>query len=272
MPASGRASSPRANFRKPLTDSILYEFPLNERIRLFMRLENLFHEADYFLAGSSAWDSRAAMTCLIEIVTMFARYDLKSELLKEIDRYNQVLRRLTGNPNVDEGKVAKILDELEDLGGRLYGNSGKLGQAVIEADLIKAVSQRSSMPGGSCSFDLPAFHFWLEQDGSKRRSDLNRWLEPFATVKAAVHLLMGFLRSSASATEEVAQEGFYQKTLDHTLSFQLLRIHIARRYPCFAEISGGKHRFTVRMLTHTLEQKPYVFRDDVEFRLACCTI
>jgi cell division protein ZapD len=255
-----------------LTDSILYEFPLNERIRLFMRLENLFHEADYFLAGSSAWDSRAAMACLIEIVTMFARYDLKSELLKEIDRYNQVLRRLTGNPNVDEGKVAKILDELEDLGGRLYGNSGKLGQAVIEADLIKAVSQRSSMPGGSCSFDLPAFHFWLEQDGSKRRSDLNRWLEPFATVKAAVHLLMGFLRSSSSATEEVAQEGFYQKTLDHTLSFQLLRIHIARRYPCFAEISGGKHRFTVRMLTHTLEQKPYVFRDDVEFRLACCTI
>lgn len=255
-----------------MTDTILYEFPLNERIRLFLRLEKLFEEVDYFLAGSSSWDSRAAMACLIEIATMFARYDLKSELLKEIDRHSQALNRFAGHPNVDQSKVTKILDELESLGARLYANTGKLGQAVIEGDLLKAVSQRNSMPGGSCSFDLPALHFWLEQEGTKRRSDLKRWLEPFVTVKAAVRLLMGSLRSSASATEEVARDGFFQRTLDHTLSFQLLRIHVARRYPCFAEISGGKHRFTVRMLTHNLEQKPSMFRDDVEFRLACCTI
>ncbi len=269
---AGRVASGKPPKKALVTDSILYEFPLNERIRLFMRLEKLFEEADYFLAGCSAWDSRAVMACLIEIVATFARYDLKSELLKEIDRHSQVLHRLAGNPNVDQSKVMKIIHELADLGSRLYARPGKLGHAVIEADLIKAVSQRSSMPGGSCSFDLPAFHFWLEQDGSKRRNDLTRWLEPFATVKSAVHLLMGFLRGSASATDEVARDGFYQKTLDHTLSFQLLRIHIARRYPCFAEISGGKHRFTVRMLAHTLEQKPSLFRDDVEFRLACCTI
>ncbi len=237
-----------------------------------MRLENLFQETDYFLAGSSAWDSRAAMSGLIEVVTLFMRYDLKSELLKEIDRQSQVLNKLVGNPNVDDGKVTKILGEFDELATRLYANAGKLGQSLIEADLIKTVSQRSSIPGGSCSFDLPAFHFWLEQDGSTRRADLKRWLEPFASVKSAVHLLLGFLRSSATTTPELARGGFYQKTLDHTLSFQLLRVQIERRYPCFAEVSGGKHRFTVRMLTPSLEQKPTLFQQDVEFRLSLCTI
>lgn len=255
-----------------MADSILYEFPLNERVRLFIRLEKLFQEIDYFLAGSSAWDSRAAMGSLIEVVTLFTRYDLKSELLKEIDRHHQVLQKLIGNPNVDNGKAAQILGELDDLGAQLYASAGKLGRSLIETELIKSVSQRSSMPGGSCSFDLPSFHFWLEQDGSKRRSDLKRWLEPFASVKAAVHLLMGFLRNSAKASREIAPGGFYQKTLDHTLCYQLLRVHIDRHYPCFAEISGGKHRFTVRMLTHSLDQKADMFRQDVEFRLACCTI
>lgn len=255
-----------------MADNILYEFPLNERVRLFMRLEKLFQEVDYFLGGSSAWDSRAAMAGLIEVVTMFARYDLKSELLKEIDRYNQVLHRLSRHPHVDESKVRQVLDELEDIGGRLYRNTGKLGHSLAEAEMFKAVSQRSSIPVASCSFDLPSFHYWLEQEGSMRRNDLKRWMEPFAGVQTAIHLLMGFLRSSAKTTREIARRGFYQKTLDHNLSFQLLRIQIERRYPCFAEISGGKHRFTVRLLTQNLDEKPSLFQGDVEFQLACCVV
>jgi cell division protein ZapD len=255
-----------------LTDCILYEFPLNERIRLFMRLDQLFQEIEYFLGGSSAWDSRSAMSSLIQVVTLFARYDLKSELLKEIDRHMQVWQKLRANPRVDGGRLDELLNQLEQSGAALYGLTGKLGQELIEADLIKLVTQRSSMPGGSCSFDLPSFHYWLEQDCGKRRSDLQRWLAPFATVKSTVRLLLSLLRSSATASSEIAHGGFFQKTLDHTLSFQLLRIQVDRQYPCFAEISGGKHRVTVRMLTHTLEQQPSLYRDDVAFRLTCCSM
>lgn len=237
-----------------------------------MRLEQLFQEADYFIGGSSAWDSRSAMSALIEIITTLTRYDLKSELLKEIDRHVQVLQRLRANPQVDDRRLENLLNELERSGAELYGLAGKLGQELIDAELIKAVSQRSSMPGGSCSFDLPSFHYWLEQDCANRRSDLQRWLAPFATVKSTVRLLLGLLRNSATASSETAHGGFFQKNLDHTLSFQLLRIQVGRHYPCFAEISGGKHRVTIRMLTHTLEHKPGLYRDDVAFRLACCSI
>jgi len=255
-----------------LNDTILYEFPLNERIRLFMRLEKLFQEIDYFVEGTSVWDSRAVVDGLIQVSSIYGRYDLKSELLKEIERHNQVLTKLAGNRHVDETKVLSILEELEEIGNRLFTKTGKLGQSLTETDLFKAISQRSSIPGGTCSFDLPVFHHWLEQDGSRRKEDLNRWLQPFASVKSAIQMLMGFLRGSAMATRELACGGFYQKTLDHNLPFQLLRVLVDRRYPCFAEISGGRHRFTIRFMIQALDERPAPFQDDVEFRLACCML
>ncbi|MBM4202003.1 MAG: cell division protein ZapD, partial [Gammaproteobacteria bacterium] len=209
-----------------MSDSILYEFPLNERIRIFMRLERLFQEIDHFNRGTTALDSRVVMGRLIEVLTIFSRYDLRSELLKEIDRHNQVLGKLLGNPHVDQAKVTNILEALEEIGSQLYRNTGKLGQSLMEADLFKGISQRSAIPGGTCSFDLPSFHYWLEQDGAVRKEDLTQWLEPFASIRSAIQMLMSFLRSSATATTETADAGFFQKTLDHNLAFQLLRVAV----------------------------------------------
>jgi cell division protein ZapD len=255
-----------------LSDSILYEFPLNERIRIFMRLERLFQEIDYFSRGTTPLDSRVVMGRLIEALTIFSRYDLRSELLKEIDRHNQVLAKLTGNRHVDDSKVNKILADLDELGSQLYRNTGKLGQSLMDTDLFKAISQRTAIPGGTCSFDLPAFHYWLEQESAARKEDLALWLQPFESIRSAIQLLMGFLRCSASATEEVAQQGFFQKNLDHNLPFQLLRVFVGRQYPCFAEISGGKHRFTIRFLAQAVNDRPAPFKEDVSFHLTCCLL
>ncbi|MGY6213772.1 cell division protein ZapD [Methylolobus aquaticus] len=255
-----------------MSDSILYEFPLNERIRVFMRLERLFQEIDYFNRGAAAQDSRVVVGRLIEVLTIFSRFDLRSELLKEIDRHNQVLGKLLDNPHVDQPKVRNILSALEEIGSQLYRNTGKLGQSLMEADLFKGIAQRTSIAGGTCSFDLPLFHYWLEQDGATRKADLALWLEPFASIRSAIQLLMGFLRSSATATTETADGGFFQKTLDHNLPFQLLRVAVDRRYPCFAEISGGKHRFTIRFMTQVDSDRPTPFKEDVDFRLTCCVL
>jgi len=78
-----------------LRDVILYEFPLNERIRLFIRLEQLFHQLDHFMQGASVWDCRAAVAHLIELVSISTRSDLRSEAMQEIDRQTSALNRMT---------------------------------------------------------------------------------------------------------------------------------------------------------------------------------
>lgn len=250
---------------------IIYEFPLNERIRIFIRLELLFNQLEHFIEGNTVSDRRAAISALLDILTIFSRNDLKSEILKELDRHTKVLNQLASTEGVDTDKVNEILDELNQISTNLYASSGKIGMKVMENDLFQSISQRSSIPGGTCSFDLPAFHFWLEQDEQTQRKALKQWTQPFSDIRKAINLILSFIRQSSMPTPKVAQAGFFQLALDRSQPLQLLRISVARDIPCYAEISGGKHRFTIRFMTSSTDAaRPSQTPDDIPFELTCC--
>lgn len=251
----------------------IYEFPLNERIRVFMRLEQLFEQLDHFMAGNSVFDKRAAIDTLLDILTIFSRSDLKSELIKELDRHAKVLSQLSNSQNVDHGKLQEVLTELGQMSRNLYNNSGKIGASVAESGLFQSISQRSSIPGASCSFDLPAFHYWLEQDPATQQKDLQQWILPFRDIRNAINLILGLIRQSSVPKPEIAPAGFFQSVLDKAHPVQLLRVGVPTTVRCFAEISGGKHRFSIRfMQPSTDENRPVQTQDDISFMLTRCAV
>ena len=241
-------------------------------MRVFMRLEQLFQQVDHFMSGNTEWDSRAVISTLLEITSIFSRNDLKSEILKEIDRHSNVLNKMVGNHNIDSVKLNKILNELARIGEQLYATPGKIGQSLMESELFKSISQRSSIPGGAFAFDLPAYHYWLQQSEQTRRQELENWLKPFAVIRQGVTMLLNFIRQSATPGVEVANAGFFQKTLDHSLPYQILRVGVERSRPCFAEISGGKHRFTIRFMSINGGERPSQATQDIEFQLTSCIL
>lgn len=251
---------------------VLYEFPLNERIRVFMRLEQLFQQIDHFMKRNSIWDSRAVISTLLEILTIFSRNDLKSEILKEVDRHISVLNKMANSQKIDGARLEKILTHLDSIGDELYSTAGKIGHSLMESELFKSISQRSSIPGGTCAFDLPVYHYWLQQEENSRKQDLERWLQPFQIVRSAIDLLLEFIRQSSTPVQERAQQGFFQKTLDHSLPYQLLRVGVERSQPYFAEISGGKHRFTIRFMVSNVNDRPTQSGENVTFHLTCCIL
>ncbi len=249
----------------------IYEFPLNERIRVFMRLEQLFEQLNHFMSGSTVSDSRAVISVLLDILMIFSRNDLKSELLKELDRHSKTLNLISNNQGVDTEKLNQILTNLGNISKNLYNTNGKIGVKIMESDLFQSISQRSSIPGGTCSFDLPAFHYWLEQDAENQQHDLNQWTEPLANIRAAIELILNFIRQSSLPTQQYATAGFFQLALDKSQSFQLIRVSIDPSLPLFAEISGGKHRFTIRFMSPSSGKKrPQQITEDVSFSLTSC--
>ncbi|MCK4843189.1 MAG: cell division protein ZapD [Methylococcales bacterium] len=249
----------------------VYEFPLNERIRVLMRLEQLFQQLDHFMNGSTIFDKRAAVSTLLDILMIFSRNDLKSELLKELDRHSTTLTQIANNQGVDIEKLEKILYELKTISNKLYDTSGRIGVGVMDSDLFQSISQRNSIPGGTCSFDLPAFHFWLEQDHSIQQQDLERWTQPLADIRIAIKLTLNFIRQSSIPTQEIASSGFFQLALDKSQPFQLLIVAIESTLPYFAEISGGKHRFSIRFMSPSSDNnRPSQVADDITFLLTRC--
>lgn len=261
------------NQPRPADSRILYEQPLNERVRSFLRLEYLFKQAAYHVKHSSEWDSRATLTCILEILTIFGNTNLKSEVLKELDRHAGNMKRLEEKPDIDLQQLASLLNAINGCMDRLHGINGQIASELKNSEFLTSIRQRSAIPGGTCDFDLPAYHYWLQQPAKKRSTDLYRWLGNFDAMGQAIQLIIKLTRESTELKPALADGGLYQQTLDPNLPFQLVRVALPANTPYYAELSGGRHRFTVRFLDFSaISGRAQQTSEDIEFELACCAI
>ncbi len=256
-----------------VSNTICYEQPLNERTRTFLRLEYLFRQAGHHLDSDTEWDSRATMNCILEIVDIFGNTNLKSEVIKELERHSSNLKRLDQNPAVDRSQLATLLDRINTRIEGMHCIDGQIASELKSSEFLTSIRQRSAIPGGTCDFDLPAFHYWLQQAPEQRKQDLVRWLGSFDSIGQSIQLILSMTRDSTPLKPALAQRGVYQRTLDSSLPCQLIRIALPGDLPFFAELSGGRHRFTARFLQFsTAEERARQTDQDVEFELACCVI
>lgn len=255
-----------------MNSPIIYEFPLNERIRVFIRLEQLFHQFKHHLNSEHFADKRAAISVLLDIIAIFKRNDLKSEILKELERQAGILSKIAQNHDgVDTQKLQELLLQLRETSQKIYATTGKIGNHLIDNDLFQSISQRSSIPGGTCSFDLPEFHFWLLHNEEQYFEDMQNWSAPFVEIGEAIDLALGFIRDSSFVNHEIAPAGFFQITLDTNLPNQLLRVCLEQAQPYFVEISGGKHRCSIRFMSPSQgHQRAVQCAEDVSFTVMRC--
>lgn len=251
----------------------IYEQPLSERIRTFLRLEHLFAKADHALASLDPWSSRATLEAVIDIMAVVSRADLKKEVIKELERHAATLQGLARNPNVDPERLRDVLDVVKNQLGKLRANENSWGQELRDDEFLSAVRQRSTITAGTCNFDLPVLHYWLQASADQRVNDLQGWLRSFEQLDSSVALCLKLVRESAIATQEVASSGFFQKTLETSTPCQMIRVCVGDDERCFPEISAGKHRFTVRFMHPArTNERPTQTDTDISFDLHCCVI
>jgi cell division protein ZapD len=250
---------------------ISYEYPLSERIRTLLRLEDLYERLDYFLAKREAPEHHVALLLIFEIYEVASRADLKSDLMQELERQKQSLEALRGNPEISEDALAGVLRQIDHSASRLYQASGKIGQELRDNEWLMSIKQRTNIPGGICEFDLPAYHYWLHQPPEQQRHDLDAWLAPFMPIRDGVDIVMKLLRASGKSSQQVAQQGMYQQMMTGRVA-QMIRVRLARSYPCVPEISANKYALNIRFTTQESGQRPKVAETDVEFELTFCNL
>lgn len=257
----------------PASDRVIYEQPLSERIRSFLRLEYLFERAHYQLNAGDPWSSRNTLESIIDVLSVLGRADLKKELITELERYAARLEALTRNPNVDQSRLQDVLERIRSVLHELRNVDSVIGHELRYNELLNAVKQRNSMPAGTCNFDLPAYHYWLKSPSDRRIHDLRTWMSSFDLLNEAVSLCLSLVRESANQTRELAIAGFFQKNLETSTPCQMIRVSLPREAEFFAEISAGRHRFTVRFMAFTdPSTRPVQTDEDIEFDLLCCVI
>lgn len=254
--------------------NIIFEHPLNERIRTFLRAEHLFDLTKYrFNNLTSPWDSRDCIANAIELYNLIERTEFRSELLKELERNVNGLQRLVKTPSVDHQALNKVLTELERSAEMLRNHATKQGYFPKESEILNSLRQRLMIPGGTCSFDVPAFHYWLHLPAKTRQGHMVQWIEMLEPLERTLALVLNLTRQSSLPTKEIALGGTFQKTLNTQTTCQLLRLNLRFDANVYPEISANKHRVNIRFLQATFDEgKAALAIQDIPFELTCCMI
>lgn len=250
---------------------IVFEYPLNERIRTWLRLEDLFDKALFFIRANDPRSHHAALLAIFELVDVMARSELRSELIQELERQKNTLEPLRGNLAVDVERLDAVLSQLAAALGDLHGLSGKLGQHIRDNDWLSAIKSRTGIPGGACGFDLPGYHFWLNSEAAARSSDLLAWLHPLMPIKVGVGLVLNLLRESGKIVRHTSTGGLFQLMLGGKVA-HLLRVGLEDGLECVPEVSANKYAVNLRFVTVEKSQKPRTCERDIAFELGFCSL
>ena len=264
-------SAANAPVRQEARDTIVYEQPLTERMRTFLRIEFLARQAQHHTRQPSAWSSRAAMTSLIEILAIVSRGDVRGEVLKDLERHATLLNGFASRPGVDRTRLDALLERISQLRQQLGNCGANYTQPLKESEFLAAIRHRSAIPGGTCEFDLPDFKHWLSLPEETRYADFQSWFRHLKPLCDAIGQLLWLTRESSPGRSEVAAGGMFQYQIDRSMGCQLVRIALPAGADHYPEISGGQHRFTVRFLTWSGPGRRSVqVAENVPFELTCC--
>ncbi len=250
---------------------ILYEHPFNERIRTLLRLEDLFERSTFFLEQDHVREHHAALMTLFEIADVTSRTDLRSELIKELDRQRHLLMMYRGNPAIEPTMLENMIVDIENTLSKLNQMHGKAGQHFSDNEWLNSIRNRAAVPGGTCRFDLPSYYAWQQKSAEERRSYIRKWEAPFLPIRDAARIVLKIVRESSQVATVTAVEGSYQQMLSGR-AYQLMQIRVAPELHVIPEASANRHMLWIRFTTQDGDMRPHPIDKEVPFQLSLCNL
>jgi len=244
--------------------TVLFEHPLNEKMRTWLRIEFLLQQLHANPHLSSIASSLTFFRTASDLLDVLERGEVRTDLLKELERQQQKLLLWSDVPGVEMSRIHELRAELKDTASVLM-SAPRIGQALKEDRMVSLVKQRLSIPGGCCSFDLPTLHIWMHMPQALRDTDVRHWLDTLEPLHKSLTSVLGLIRQSGPFRNQISLNGFFQ---DNAEGADLLRLRLSLEYQLYPQVSGHKTRYAIRFLPLDSEKGQVPAR--LNFELACC--
>jgi len=249
---------------------LTYEYPFNETVRSLLRLEYLFERLSVFLNSDHPEHHLTAISLIFDIGEVTSRADLKSSLLKELERQRVLLNSFRSESSVNKEALESTLSEIETCLVTLNNFIGKPSTIINESEWLSMIRTRLSVPGGTSPIDLPSFYSWQQRPANERRAQLTTYTPAFADWKITCDLYLKLLRQSSEFHEIVSENASFQQILAGK-TYQLIRVRLAED-DLIPEISANKHMLWIRFLQNSTTGKPQAVAQNVTFSLNLCNL
>ena len=248
----------------------IYELPLNERLRTFMRIEFLYSRLKYFSSNlDDNWQTRTVIHTLLEIYSILSRTDVRREVLADLDRYIMQMQRFQSAPDADNNMVNDVLEDLDSIKDQVVDIGTDYLLKLREDEFIASLLHRHTLPGGKAEFDMPKYKFFLESNKKNVVVQINSWIDVMRPICEGIDKLMWIIRESNEPIATVAVGGQYNHQIERRTQISLVRI-ITNETNVYPEISGGRHLIAVRFFNQNRDGEYVQFEDNVEFKISLC--
>ncbi|GIA18887.1 cell division protein ZapD [Vibrio cholerae] len=240
-----------------------FEHPLNEKTRIYLRVEALLNQMERASTFSDGFQHQLFFRSLFDMLEIFEQIQLKSELAKDMEKQRLTYRSWLNVEGVDQEMLNSLLAEVDEVHRDLM-SAERFGQSLKEDRFLSAIRQRFNLPGGSCCFDLPALHYWLHLPLDRKMRDAQQWMQTVTPLANALKLWLKLTRETGHYRSRMASNGFYQSDAEDA---NILRLAIPLEYGVYPMISGHKNRFAIKFIDFHNGQ---ACTQDIAFDLAVC--
>ncbi|GLR71051.1 cell division protein ZapD [Agaribacter marinus] len=246
----------------------LYEFPLCEKVRNYLRLEQLFLQLHEASEPESSFQALQFFELLFDLIELVERLDLRVDFIRDIDSQEKNLIHWSQHPEIDSGALDQTLLQLKNLLTQIKLTK-KLGASIKEERFLSSIRQRFAIPGGATSFDLPSLFCWIKQNSETKQTDIQRWIKHLSLVNDSIKIIMAFLRERGRFHQVVGKNGFYQGNVEDKV--ELVRVKCSNDHAYYPVLSGNTYRYGIKfMQLRPTEGSTGAIAEDISFEIARC--
>ena len=252
---------------------ILYEFPLRDATRLFLRLEVLAQQLKQARGHRGPERNRIAAHAVLSALDLVFREDLRAHLLQQIYYLQRNYEILRAREDIRQDGLKAILTELEQFRQELAQLKASEVRTLRFDPMLSALRQRDSVTDAAMAVDLPMYQWWLHSPDERCRDDIERWTETFQPLLDANRMFLTLLRQRGEYRDCSASQGGFTASITLGHELWMVRVALAAEIPCFPQVSGtsDSSKIHVRFFkTPSGKEGPEPYRDDFPFKLAVC--
>ena len=247
----------------------LYEEPVQEKIRKFIKIEFLLNKIYYFKGKEDKNDNYVALLSLCELYEILSRSDIKSELIREVENHNNYFLKLKDIPETgaDKNKLNSVLEKQNMLLQLIHGVESNYLDYLDHDILFKTILK-------NCFTQLQpsSVEFWLSRDILNRETQIDLWLEPLQFIKRSIDFILEVIRKSGKFEDRMAEKGFFIEKLDPKKNILLIRVTLTSDLYYYPQLSVGKQRLTIMFMSKDDKNNLVPYQEDVSFILTTCSL
>ena len=243
----------------------IYEQPIDERIRKFLRLENIYMKINNHMDIDSKFDAYSTLLNISELFINLSRSEIKRDLISEIETQKVRYQEYSKLEGADKIKLNSIMEKQTAILKTLHDLEANYLNVLKNDELLQTIIKHINT---SCA-DLD---YWLSRDHDFRKNQINLWLELIKPIENSIFFCLDLLRKSSETVEITAKDGMYLFRMDIEKKIRLLRVTMKTDNYFFPRISVGPQRATIAFMTIDDNNKIIRLNQDINFVLDLCYI